>query len=309
MTPLARLARLALAPVLAAAATAALAAVPAAGGHPRFLADAAGPPDYSSCYACHEDIETNAGDGTVSLSGVPAEYVPGQTYRLTVNLQDPGSLVWAFELVATDDDDAQMGNFTIIDPRTEMGFSSGRQYPRSAQDTNGTFAGTPDGPVSWQVDWTAPPAGRGTAYFYMAALAGNLDHADTGDFTYTLGDMAAERNASHEPVGLLMQPDDPDLVAGEPLIVQARVKNFTTASRTVFFVSRAALPNGDFFPATGWLQSPIAVGLAPGELRTVTLPHLVPDRVPNMTIDYQGFLAMAGPSLVDDEAIPINLLR
>lgn len=302
--------RLALLLGLAGLGSGALAALPAtSGGHPRFLADAAGPPDFGNCYQCHEDNETNTGDGGVGLAGVPTEYTPGQTYRLTVTLADPDALIWAFELVATDDAGNQIGSFSLFDPNTEMGFSDGRQYPRSGQNATGTFSGTPDGPVSWQVDWMAPAAGRGTAFFYMAALAGDFNGDDTGDFTYTLGEMAAEAGAPHAEVGLLMHPDDPDLSVGEPLLVRARAKNFTTASRTVFFVSRARLPNGNFFPATGWLAAPAAVNLAAGQLKTVTMNHAVPAAVPNMTIEYQGFLATSAGALVDDEAVPVNLLR
>lgn len=300
--------RLSLVVSLAAAASAGLGAMPG-GAHPRFLGDAAGPPDYSNCYACHEDSEANTGDGSVTLAGVPTEYAPGQTYRFTITLQDPGSTIWAFELEATDDQNRQIGSFTIIDPRTEMGFQGNIQYPRSAQDGTGTFAGLPDGPVSWQVDWNAPAAGRGTAFFYLAGLSGNHNSADTGDFTYTLGDMAAEQGASHASVGLLLQPDDPDLTIGEPLIVRARAKNLTATSQSVFFVSRAQLPNGSLVPNSGWLQAPIALNLAPGELRTVSLTHLIPDGAPNLTIQYQGFLGTSAGALVDDEALPVNVIR
>ena len=42
---------------------------------------------------------------------------------------------------------------------------------------------------------------------------------------------------------------------------------------------------------------------------TVSLTHLIPDSAPNLTIQYQGFLGTAAGGLVDDEAIPVNVIR
>lgn len=299
-----------LALVATAAAVAAAGGAPdSGGGHPRFLADAADPPDYGNCYLCHEDREPNTGDGWLRLDGVPAEYIPGSTIRLTVTMADPGALVWAFELTACDAAARQIGSFTLVDPRTELGLAAGREYPRSAQNAIGTFSGTPDGPVSWQVDWNAPPAGSGTAYFYMAALAGNLDGADTGDFTYTLADAAAELGTPHPAASLLLQPDDPLLSIGEPLIVRARVKNHGTAAQTWTVVSRARLPDGRPYPPNGWLLSPRTVTVPGGGLASIELIHPIPAGVPAMSPRYEAFAGIPPATLVDSEAFVFTLLR
>ncbi len=48
-----------------------------------------GAPGEGNCTQCHSSNALNSGNGSFSIDG-PAEYVPGQTYTLTLTLQDPG---------------------------------------------------------------------------------------------------------------------------------------------------------------------------------------------------------------------------
>src|SRR5690242_9820054 len=57
-----------------------------------------------NCTACHSSFPVNAGNGSVTLSGQPATWMPGQTYPLTVTVQpSTGSRRYGFQLSAVID--------------------------------------------------------------------------------------------------------------------------------------------------------------------------------------------------------------
>lgn len=143
-----------------------------------------GAPGEVDCTDCHESFPLNSGNGSLSLLDVPNEYVPGQSYRLQVRIEDPDQMVWGFQLTALDAANAAAGEISVAQPaETQVVEDTDRQYVMHTED--GNFAGTADGPVSWTFDWTAPPASTGPVTFYLAGNAGNNDEEDTGDFVYT----------------------------------------------------------------------------------------------------------------------------
>jgi hypothetical protein len=150
-------------------------------------AGATGAPGEGSCQACHGAV---AGDGSLAFSGVPSAYSPGQTYTITVTLQDPGQSRWGFEATALRlDNNAPAGTLIDTSVHTALQTLSGRQYIShnsnfTVGQNDGTFAGTLNGPVSWTFDWSAPAAGAGSVGFYAAGNGANGNGLQTGDFIY-----------------------------------------------------------------------------------------------------------------------------
>ena len=155
------------------------AGVPAGGGHPA-------EPD---CTACHNGFPLNSdGRGVLTLSGVPAHYVPGRHYALTVELRHPDEdrKRWGFQLTAVSAAKwTGAGQFVITDPpNTQLiqGMEAGRWY------VSHSYYGTcieEAGGCKWSFEWIAPPRATGTVAFYGAGNAANADGSKEGDRIYT----------------------------------------------------------------------------------------------------------------------------
>lgn len=267
---------------------------------------AAQPGNYANCTQCHSTNAVNAGDGAMSVQGVPASYMPGQTYRLTVTLEDPGQSRWGFELVALDQSDANAGGLTSVDGNTQTSIdSAGRIFAK--QTRPGTFAGTSNGPVSWDLDWTAPAAGTGTVSFFAAGNAANNNNGNSGDFIYTAASAAAEAGAGKEAT-VVVQPDDPSVKRNDTFRIRARVRNHAPAADNLVVVSRLILPTGNTFPSVGWLLPPAAVALVPEGQETVDLLHPVPATAPLITATYQVLTGRAPATLLSTDSFTLTVL-
>jgi len=110
-----------------------------------------------------------------------------------VTLSDPDQSRWGFELAVKDVGDQQAGTIAVTDAvNTLVSTSGGITYLK--QTSPGTFAGTADGPVSWNFNWTAPSSGTGTVYFYVAGCAANNNDLDAGDYIYNISKGVQERS-------------------------------------------------------------------------------------------------------------------
>lgn len=147
-----------------------------------------GAPGESLCAqpGCHSSFAPNSGPGTLSLEGLPEAYTPGQSYTVTVSLAQQGQSQWGFQLTAKIGNN-RGGELSLIDRQTtQFASSSTAPRPQYVEHTfQGTMAGTPDGPVTWQVQWQAPPTGSGPVTFYVAGNAANGNFTSLGDYIYT----------------------------------------------------------------------------------------------------------------------------
>ncbi len=149
------------------------------------LANAGGPPNgvtgapgQNNCTQCHGGNAVNSGNGLFTITG-PETYVPGQSYPITVTLQDPGQSRWGFEFTPLNKGTLQITDAT----HTQSGSASGNSYVK--HNSAGTFDNTADGPVSWTFNWTAPSGDEGPVTFYAAGNAANSNNSNNGDFIYT----------------------------------------------------------------------------------------------------------------------------
>ncbi len=152
------------------------------GGPPDRFAN--NPPYFQNCTACHFSYELNSGDGDLQLQGVPAQYVPGQTYPLTVILSDPGQQRWGFELTVLDDADpaAEGGSLVVTDPlNTQISEDVDGTEDYLKHTSDGTHWPS-DGPTEWTFDWVAPDLPSVT--FYFCGNAADGDQSFIGDYIY-----------------------------------------------------------------------------------------------------------------------------
>src|SRR5262247_3581764 len=77
-----------------------------------------------SCHLCHLDNPVNATGGSVSISGIPPAYTPGETYQVTVSLARDGMRRGGFEIASRfasgRQKGRQAGSWRITDARMQL---------------------------------------------------------------------------------------------------------------------------------------------------------------------------------------------
>ena len=153
-------------------------------------------PDETACQAakCHAQYPLNSGEGILTLSGVPSRYEPGARYPLTISLAQEGQKRWGFQVTSLDSANRAAGKFVLTDEeRTQLRdaiLEDGQQRLYVEHTLAGSYMGSKNGPVSWEVIWEAGPEATGPVYFYLAANAANFNKKPWGDYIYTLTDTA-----------------------------------------------------------------------------------------------------------------------
>ena len=165
-------------------------------GRQKAAASASGPspsyteaPGENNCTACHTDFQVNSGTGSVQISGVPQNYVPGQQISVTVTTSQIGAVNYGFQLTAIDQTGKTVGTFTVpphspalIQIKTNIVGGQTRKYVEHTVDgINPTMFDT----LSWTFNWAAPNPAVGQINFYAAGNAANGDRATSGDYIYT----------------------------------------------------------------------------------------------------------------------------
>ena len=140
----------------------------------------AGAPFEGTCGGCHFD----AGNGSISLSGLPFSFLENQTYTFTLTLEEDfldtnPSAVGGFQIVAIDIDS---GNNNMVGSFTP---STGTRVTPSGRLTHSTPASMTNGEVSWTFDYTAPSHGVGPIRFYYTGNAANGNGVNgAGDYAH-----------------------------------------------------------------------------------------------------------------------------
>ena len=146
-------------------------------------------PGEDTCAACHSDFPVNSGTGNVTITGVPANYIPNQQYQITVRTAQIGATIYGFQMTTVDSQGRRAGSYSLptqTPPRMQLdeGFvgNNFRQY----------IAHTVDGIIpsqfdfnTWTFTWTAPASRVGKIGFYAAGNAANSDGQTSGDYIYT----------------------------------------------------------------------------------------------------------------------------
>jgi len=149
----------------------------------------AGAPMENNCAACHSGSPVNSGSGNVSITGLPANYLPGQQIPLTVTVNQADAVIYGFQLTAIDNQGRRAGTYTLpagTPPQLQVvtGFVNGNER-RYVEHTQHGILPTQFGTRSWNFTWTAPAERIGKLSFYVAGNGANSDGSSGGDKIYT----------------------------------------------------------------------------------------------------------------------------
>lgn len=167
------------------------------------IAGKTGSPGESTCQSCHADFALNSGPGMISISNFGMnnwQYVPGQTYPITVTVSQAGLTKFGFGLECLTGSNINAGTLSIVDPNATKLLGkvvNGVNRINATHTLNGTYNLNSQ---SFIVNWTAPPAGTGPVTFYFAGNATNDDITTNGDYIYSSNQQVTE---------LICTPPDP----------------------------------------------------------------------------------------------------
>ncbi len=148
-----------------------------------------GAPGEGNCTACHISYPVNSGEGSVTISGLPLNYLPGQQIPVTVTTSQSDGTIYGFQLTALDGLGRPAGTFTPVtqtpmQTQVKNGFVGGVSRSYIEHTIDGILP-TQFGSKSWTFTWTAPAQRVGKIDLYAAGNAANSDGTTSGDFIYT----------------------------------------------------------------------------------------------------------------------------
>lgn len=158
-----------------------------------------GAPGESDCSSCHGGFGVNSGPATRVLlldGAVPSSYTPGQTYNVSLTVNRATRVKYGFQLKVEDGNGGDAGTLISTTNRTDL--ASGYIF----QTWNGNTSST-SGTITWNFQWTAPPAGTGPVTFYYCSNAANNNGGSSGDEIYTNSLTVTEQSPSYQISGVL----------------------------------------------------------------------------------------------------------
>ena len=140
------------------------------------------PGDFGACNGCHNGGFPSI-DGNIQIIGVPGSVDAGQTYALTVTINNTtnNATKGGFQMVVLDENDNNVGQLANPGMFSSISTSGQRDYFEHAPAQN--FSG---GSISYSVDWTAPAGGSAvdgeSLTFYAAGVIANGNSSTSGDY-------------------------------------------------------------------------------------------------------------------------------
>lgn len=142
----------------------------------------------NNCTVCHTG-SVNTGTGNVVITGLPANYLPGQQIPLTVTVSQSDAVVYGFQMTALDANGLKAGTYTLpaASPsqlklvNNVIGGAERQYIEHTADGVTPTQFGT----KSWTFVWTAPAQRVGKIGFYAGGNAANGNGLSSGDQIYT----------------------------------------------------------------------------------------------------------------------------
>jgi len=102
-------------------------------------------------------------------------------------------------------------------------------------------------------------------------------------------------------VVVLTPPDPITIPRGGDLVVQVTIINNTDNAGTVLFATKVTLPNGNTYPASGYLFGPKEITLNPHQSKSGQLSQNIPAGAPLGTYTYQGYIGRSGVGIMDGD--------
>ncbi len=133
-----------------------------------------------TCRGCHSGAAPNPSGGSleVVLGASQNSYALGETYDMSVTVNDPAKIRFGFQMEARDANNNSLAGFAATGANVGISVDGGVEYVNHS-----SVPGTNNGEFTFQ--WTAPANDVGTITFYASGLAGNGNFATSGDNVYT----------------------------------------------------------------------------------------------------------------------------
>ncbi|GEM_PF-1498457 len=164
-------------------------------------------PGEDNCTSCHTSYPVNTGGGSVTITGLPHDYLPNQQIPLIVTTAHMNAVNYGFQMTAIDQLGRTVGTFTLptqVPPKTQtvngVVNNQNRTYVEHTRDglfTPGVFNSN-----TWTFTWNAPAQRVGKIRFYVAGNGSNGDGFPSEDYIYT--------NATATLSGSAISNFDPD---------------------------------------------------------------------------------------------------
>lgn len=146
-----------------------------------------------NCTSCHGGNQPGTNANLIQ-SNIPSDgYEPGTTYTITINASHPTFNRFGFMLTAqtnTTSNHAFLGTWTLLNNQTQLRLNN-RYVSHTSQGTAGS-----NNARTWQVQWTAPPAGSGSVAFFASVNAANGNGTTSGDQTILGNLVVGEKTVS-----------------------------------------------------------------------------------------------------------------
>jgi hypothetical protein len=232
-------------------------------------------PGETTCTGCHNSFALNSGGGSASIACsnmMGWQYVPGQTYHMSVTVARTGSAIFGlgFEALKTTGN-ASTGTFVVTNSAQTHVVNatvSGSTRPNIVHTNNG---GVSSNTHTFNFDWTAPTTNVGNITFYTAGVAGNNDGNETGDYVYTSSQILTPMsttsvneisdasktfhvfpNPVHDRVNLFFTDNsitkcDIRIVDSKGSIIQSNVNNTVSSDHQLTLAIEKNIPSGIYF--------------------------------------------------------------
>lgn len=148
-------------------------------------AGATGSPGENNCTNCHNTFAANSGPGSIVISSNMTnwEYIPGQTYEISVSLAQTGRSLFGVGFEALLPSGANAGVLTAGAGTTiKTATVAGNSRRNIVHQLNG---GASPNSHTFTFTWEAPTTDVGDVTFYCAGNACNDNGANSGDYVYT----------------------------------------------------------------------------------------------------------------------------
>jgi hypothetical protein len=136
--------------------------------HPTGGGGYTGAPGDGFCTQCHSGNPNF--NGGITIDGVPATIMTGETYQITVTVENPNGLASraGFQILALNASNTNAGAMANASTSSSIKTVGTKKYFGHSPAVS--FAGAP---LTWTVDWTAPSTGTGNITFYGTSILGN----------------------------------------------------------------------------------------------------------------------------------------
>ena len=173
---------------------------------------------------CHNSFTLNSGSGSVTISStdlVNWNYTPGQTYNISVTVDQAGIDLFGFGFEALASDGSNAGTLTAGTGSHAVNATvAGNSRRTLTQTQNG---GATSNSHTWNFTWHAPTTGMDVT-FYAVGNAANGNGGRTGDYIYT----------TSQALTFATNPPDAPLISGgdTDTICQGATIDLTVANQT-----------------------------------------------------------------------------